>query len=207
MSFAVRRNGVISTFAISSGSLLYLYDPKIYAGDQAALTAFKAKTLVPPSEYKGKVPAAPWGYGLVVLDVDSRRQWDLQIARNLRFLSKEFDWSWQHFTKWRSIGWLGEGLVSPQTGNVVYSFPVAERNIRNWYDGILQDHREAQKNVSVEDFMRNAGTAPAFQISPPGWTFNSFEVEAKGEMLMKLKEAGFTFKEADLKAWSSWRRP
>lgn len=204
LSFAIRKNGHVDLFATSSGSLHHLYDPKIYAGQEAALTEFTDRARVPPTEYRGPVPLAPWNYGIVVLDFDTKQQWDLQIAREMRALSGSFDYSWMHFQEWLNAGWLGTGLVDPRSGEVVHPFPASK--IGDWYENIRDEHFQRVCASSTDSYTsaEAAATSPQIRISPAGWELSSFVAGEKAGMLKQLMGAGFVFSPADLAAWRDW---
>lgn len=204
LSFAIRRGSQVDVFATSSGSLQHLYDPNLYGGQAAALAAFTDRARMSPDEFNGPVPFAPWNYGLVVLDFDNKRQWDLQVARDMRDLSGSFDYSWMHFQAWIDAGWLGSGLVNPLTGEVVHKFPAA--GVGDWYEDVRAEHFRCSRAAADDAFpdAETLDTWPVVRISPPGWQISSFELEEKGEFLVKLVDDGYHFSPSDLCAWRDW---
>lgn len=204
LSFVIRRGGVTDIFGVSSGTLTHLYDPEIYAGTPAAVAGFADRRL-PRSHFHGRVPLAPWDGGIIVMDFDSRTQWDLQHVRPLPYLSARPDRTWVHLTEWTERGWLADGLVDPRTGEVVTPF------VGTLTAGWLKTVSEAffdRLVPDVEDFRAGVlafEATPRVQIAPPGWTFRTgTDGSAGAAMTAELVTAGFELTTEDHAAWNTW---
>lgn len=204
LTFVSRHRGQARCINISSGSLSHLFDPALYAGDEVALEVFLAQQALGPLHTKRLPAPAPWYMGIVVLDFDTRQQWDMQTARDLRFLSLSFDGSWVHFSKWRERGWLGQGLVDPATRDLVSPFPAS--GVRAWYVQHVDAHYERWMQAHPDDFDGYVDTAPRLAIAPPGWTLQAFEVEQAPQLQAVLRDAGFAFSPQDDAEWQQWAR-
>lgn len=210
----IRRAGVVTTVDASSGSLQSLYDPDIYAGDEAAIQAFVNKARDPDIQCGvawdalQQTPLAPVGLGIVVLDFDTKTQWDWQRARWIRLLSYTHDWSWIHASKWVERCWLGAGLVHAETGCLMHAYPdfsgAANPGGRMlfWYEQMQGQHDAAQAPAVEKDFRAIIASAPRMRIEPEGWMFVTIDNEGDPAGLQSLlKAAGFPIMPADDDFW------
>lgn len=204
LSFVTRHRGHVRCINVSSGALQRLFDPDLYAGNESVLQAFLTRRALSPLDTDRSPAPAPWYMGIVVLDLDTRHQWDMQTARELRFLGLDVDWTWEHFSKWHERGWLGQGLVDPLTKALVSRFPPTE--LPAWYEGCLQAHHARWREAHPGDFMGWAEKAPRLAIEPPGWTFSSFEPNQSRQLQLQLQEAGFSFSPEEDVQWQTWAR-
>jgi hypothetical protein len=215
ISFVARRAGKVSILAVSSGSLKHIYDPAIYAGDREAFDRFVQRARLSEDQYvpaNGLIPLAPWGGGIVVIDFDAKRQWDLQSFREMRCLSLNADGTWQHIQDWYARGWMGAGMVDPRTMRVVAPFVDGENAIkRAWMESVHASSEEAyfaaHPDLDPSSFEAISGATkalPLFRVCPPAWEITSFESDSptgRSDMMGTLLAAGFDFSDADLRVW------
>lgn len=216
LTFVVRHHGAVRRIAIARESLLDLFDPAIYDGEDKAIEHFLKRTAISRDDCKTAVPFAPLFLGLIVLDIDNQCQYDAQIAGFLTELSLTVDWSWRHATKMQARGWLGQGLVRHDTEEIVAPYP--PKWGWGWYEQQQEIHRNRfastqpkylgqKKRPTIHDLIANAPRAP---FQPPGWSFvtvDPHEPKKVAGLRVDLKDAGFVFSPADDLAWSCWTPP
>ncbi|MFK4705577.1 hypothetical protein ABIC83_002416 [Roseateles asaccharophilus] len=204
LNIAVRANGVVALGQVTSGALCELYDPLVFEEPAIVLPKFLEENGLRRDESSRPAMMAPWAHGLLVIDADLKRWWDLQVSRDLQCFGLDFDWTWKHLDGWKQRGWLGDGLVRPDNGEVVTTFPDAD--LYDWYDVQQQLHRlrAGGARPTPEQRMIQIQTAPRFAARPPGWVKTSFEAGQAVDMKVQLEDAGFVFSDADETQWRQW---
>lgn len=214
LTFVVRRQGLVRRIALTGESLMELFDPAIYDGEEKAVDAFLNRSALSPERCKGPVPFAPLYLGIVVLDLDNRCQYDMQKARMLTELSLMVDRTWRHATKLQALGWLGSGLVRHDTFEVVAPYP--PKWGLGWYEKQQEIHRNRfassqrrylgqKKPPTIADLIANSPRVP---FQPPGWNFFTIDPSTPkkiADLRVDLIDAGFAFSPSDDLAWSSWK--
>lgn len=215
LTMLIRHDGSNDRFVCTSGALTTLYNPAIYAGDSQAIKQFIETNSLTADEYRGPRLMAPLDYGMVVLDIDAKRRWDAQVARDLNELSMNFDWTWVHGSAMEASGGFGLGLVRHGTQEVVVPFPEEIFDIPSWYDAEVEKSyartkrrlgpavdREQRIEVQIAD-------APRLRYAPPGWQLHTYDAchpTAVLAMQDSLKDAGFQFSDEDVSVWNAWAR-
>gem|GEM_PF-4146653 len=159
-------------------------------------------------------PVAPFDSGLVVIDVDQKTIWDVQVARALTLLSSSLDHSWIHLEKLSELGWVGTGLVDSKTKAIVVPYPQVGLSY-DWYleqktrhnEQFKKDHPDlGWQNLKWAAMMALGAAQPRVPFAPLGWTFkgNDVPVEHVETLMTGLIEAGFPIKKRDTVMWRSW---
>lgn len=209
LNFVLRQRGVLHQAVISSGGLSCVFDPALFQGDHETIDAWMKSM--------GDGPMAsfcPWGSGLVVIDLDQKKIWDVQVARELNALSRRFDHSWINLKRLHKLGWLGAGLVNLETGAVVVPYPKGGLSI-DWYEEEVERSDEAFKAAHPEmnwakgdmrPYMAMGQVQPRFPFAPKGWTFMPLD-DGFGNVMKQrdgLIADGFPITQADFKGWDEW---
>lgn len=183
-----RHQGVEFTGLLSSGMLQdVFYNPRLFAGDPEILAKVKG--------WQEEYPRHPSSGGIVVVDLDAKRRWDMQVARNLDLLSGSFDYSWRHYNELEELGWVCEGLYLTD-GTYARPFKGSPREFE-------AASREAVSGVG-DDFREYMARAVHIKIQAPGWTNLSWDIDeprSRAAMLASLQEAGFVFSAAEVAGW------
>lgn len=155
---------------ITSGSLKYLYDPKIFMLNDDAINSFLQKATEkinvgqPTKELFEKIGQ------IIIMNFNNKRVIDCQQARGIRFLSSLCDVTWQHVDSWANLNWLGDGVFDPKNQEIVEPFLVGEHPITTLKRAIMKHgaFREEELIIAEDNCL------PLIQIDPLGWSFTSF---------------------------------
>lgn len=205
VNIAVRRAGAVQTHMSYTGALSRFFNPALYAGDPAALQQIlDVYPDIHSDEPKGGVRFAPYHYGLIVLDFDSRALLDMQHARHLL---QTFPLSLPEPGIPTSVvlaagqeGLLGDHLVDQISGEAAGQFPEdLFQSPRNFY-GWIRSHvlGGAAKNIDLPYL-------PSFHLHPPGWTHEMFEHGEGAALQRRLLQLGFPISEQDRPEWEAWQ--
>lgn len=206
LNFVLRHNGAMHQAVISSGGLSEIFNPLIFQGDRGAIESYFTRCTEQPMR-----DFCPWGSGLVVIDVDHKKLWDVQIARDLNVLSRTMDHSWMHLDLLEQMGWIGQGLIDLETGSVVALYPKGGMTFE-WYDKQVlahekkfkKSHTEMSWNApSMNEFFALGKSQPRIPFAPLDWCF----MELPEDVMLQLGGLiadGFRISKKGIKEWERW---
>lgn len=195
LAVLIRHRGEEFSGLLSSGMVTDLfYDPAFYSGDPRCFAKLQ--------EWLEPYPRRPAAAGMIAMDIDVRRRWDMQGLRNLTLLSRSLDYTWLHFDALNDAGWLCEGLYR-NDGSYARKF-----------SGAIDDYEHAAALASREAaalVASGVGRAEAYsrcavhlKLQPPDWEWASFDLaapESKRALMNSLRGAGFEFSETEALGW------
>lgn len=206
VNIAVRRAGSVQTHLSYTGALSRFFNPALYAGDAAALQQiFDVYPDIHEDAPKCGIRFAPYHYGLIVLDFDSRALVDMQCGRHLL---QAFPLSLPEpgipitvVLAAGKEGMLGDHLVDQISGEAAGQFPLglfdSARTLFEWIRG------PALRSSPHADAIPHL---PSFHLHPPGWTHEMFAREEGAALLNRLLQLGFSISEEDQSEWEAWQR-
>jgi hypothetical protein len=204
VNISVRRAGAVQTYLSYSGALSRFFNPALYAGSPSALQQiFDVYPDIHLDVPEGGIRFAPYHYGLIVLDFDSRTLLDMQCARHLL---QSFALSLPEpgiptnviFAAGKE-GLLGDHLVDQISGKAAEYFPEglfdSPRNFYEW----IRDHVGARP-VDLEH-----PWLPCFHLHPSDWTHAMYEREDSRALQHRLLQLDFKFSAHDQPEWDAWQ--
>lgn len=217
VNLAVRREGAVRKTLSTTGVTHEMFNPDIYLGSEAAiqgaLDMFKGCPEVTDSDARR---LAPYHYGLIVVDFDTKSVLDMQAFEWLRMCHLMMPGhKGQYLQRLGKMGWLDECLYSGMNGKPLDAFPEGifddESHLFHWMRGesqrdlneAIQDSVKSGKPPSVLDL--DDPCFVSFCLQPPGWTFRHFPEKNGTDYQAALTERGFTFTSEELAQWGAWR--
>ena len=212
VNLALRNEGVVRKDLSYTGVLRKFTNPRLYSGAKGAFAPILRmyKNCIDETFPEART-LAPFSYGLVVIDQDTKSVLSMQNFNNLGHIpltAYDHD-SYDHLPTLLNKGWIDLNLYSEATGAILCKIAPprfkTSGDVLQWVSCLHNKYRYIDSALAeTGDFRLDNYLMPFFKMRPAGWEFQNYCPAQGPEFQKALVDRGFQFTEHDAAIWAAW---